>query len=253
MKMNNAVQAKLREIVARYGSSVIDDPLRCQGLLNDLCPASRREVTSLILVLKEGVPWELVKAGKNAPRHVILTRLAKQVSDNIGLSEDVARWAVESWARAVESLPPAAVAKHQSPALAQAKSPNPIKPVRPAILRRPVQPKKPPPVPRVAQPAVTMPGKQAGQSLTPRKLSDAVQHPLVLIPLAICVVAALYLVFLSALSGGGTAAIAVLTASGIVAVVSFVLLYTRTPAQVAPHPQQPKGPVVNPPPTKGPP
>jgi hypothetical protein len=113
MRMNDAVQAKLKEIVVRYGVSVIDDPLRCQGLLNDLCPSSRREISSLILVLKEGVPTDLMKAGKNTPRQALAARLSRQVADNVGLSEDVARWAVESWARAIESLPPAVQARHQ--------------------------------------------------------------------------------------------------------------------------------------------
>jgi hypothetical protein len=244
MRMNDAVQAKLKEIVVRYGVSVIDDPLRCQGLLNDLCPSSRREISSLILVLKEGVPTDLMKAGKNTPRQALAARLSRQVADNVGLSEDVARWAVESWARAIESLPPAVQARHQANAAARAKSAPPIKPIKPAKLPKPT------PVPV----AVTTPARAGtGMKVNLKTLSDAIQHPVVLTSLAVFIVSGLYLLLLSQLYGGLITAVVVVVASGGVAVISSIVIYRRirirnapgaglSPPQVRAATAAPKGP-----------
>jgi hypothetical protein len=242
MKMNDAVQAKLREIVIRYGVSVIDEPLRCQGLLNDLCPSSRREINSLILVLKAGVPVDLLKAGKNTPRQALCTRLSRQVTDNIGLSEDVARWAVESWARAVDALPPGVQARRQAPAALPAKSTRPIKPIKPIKPGRlPQQARPQQPVPGAA----TRPAKaMIGSRLSLPAIADTVQHPVVLTSLAIFIISGLYLVVLSRLYGGFALAIVVLAASGGVAAISSFVNYPRIrtrnmPVAGAPPPPPP--------------
>jgi hypothetical protein len=203
--MNATVQTKLRQIVAQYGISVIDDPLRCQGLLNDLCPMCKREVNSLILVLKEGVPLELIKAGGSTPRKAVASRLIRQIVDNHGLSEDVARWAVESWSRAVDSLDPAEIAK------ARAAVPK----VRVAT-----------PAPVVAKaPAKT---KAIKPSTTGWKtLSDTIQHQAVLLPVALFVVSGVYLLLLSPVYGAKAVATVLVILSGSVAIISFVVWYPR--------------------------
>jgi len=204
--MNATVQTKLKQIVAQYGMSVIDEPLRCQGLLNDLCPTSKREVSSLILVLKEGIPLELMKSSRNAPRQAVVSRLVRQVTDNIGLSEDVARWAVESWSRALDSMDPAAYAKALATPSKLARVATPAAPVakKAAVLKPPTLPK-----------------------INWKIVSDTLQHPAVLLPMSLCAVSAVYLLFLSSLYGGVVAAVVLLMASGGLTIGLFISYYKK--------------------------
>ncbi len=102
--MNNVPREKLREIIERHGRSVIEDARRCEGLLRDYCGQYRREVSVLIMALEERVPFDLLAASANAPREVLLARLATRLSDHLAMSEPAARWAVASWAVALGLL-----------------------------------------------------------------------------------------------------------------------------------------------------
>ena len=103
--MNNMPRQKLCEIIASYGPSLSDDPRRCEGLLRDLCGQHRREIHVLVGALKEGVATELQSsASRGLPQHVVFTRLAKKLQDNLGLADEAAQWAVASWALALGLL-----------------------------------------------------------------------------------------------------------------------------------------------------
>ncbi len=225
--MNATVQTTLRRIVAQYGMTVIDDPLRCQGLLNDMCPMSKREVNSLVLVLKEGVPIELIRAGRSAPRQAVASRLVRQVVDNIGLSEDVARWAVESWSRAVDSLDPAVAAKVRASAPKATRTPAPS----PAAVA-----KTPPKTKAIKPPLVNW-----------KAVSDTVQQPAVLLPVAVVVVSAMYLLLLSSIYGGQVAVVVILAVSGGVALAAFAFYYPRIRKQNIPSAKSPSAPPPPPP------
>lgn len=104
--MNNIPRQKLAELIATYGKSLSDDPRRCEGLLRDVCGEHRREIHVLVNALKEGVVTELTTASVSAgPPEVILTRLIRRLQENLGLTEDAARWSVESWALALGVIP----------------------------------------------------------------------------------------------------------------------------------------------------
>jgi hypothetical protein len=51
--------------------------------------------------LKERVPVDLLASQNSTPPVVFLSRLTKKLQDNLGLAEEAARWAVESWALAL--------------------------------------------------------------------------------------------------------------------------------------------------------
>lgn len=102
--MNNAPRETLREIVARHGRSVIEDPRRCEGLLRDYCGEYRREVSVLVMALEERVPTDMLSAPATAPREVLLARLSTRLCDHLALSEPAARWAVTSWALALDVI-----------------------------------------------------------------------------------------------------------------------------------------------------
>jgi len=99
--MNDLPRQKLGEIVAKHGTSVVDNPRRCEGLLRDYCGRFRREVSVLTMALEERVALDLLAASKTTPRQVLLGRLTQRLCDNLALSEQAARWAVNSWAFAL--------------------------------------------------------------------------------------------------------------------------------------------------------
>ncbi len=99
--MNDLPRQKLGEIVAKHGASIVDNPRRCEGLLRDYCGKFRREVSVLTMALEERVALDLLAAARTTPRQVLLGRLTQRLCDNLALSEQAARWAVDSWAFAL--------------------------------------------------------------------------------------------------------------------------------------------------------
>lgn len=99
--MNDLPRQKLREIVARHGPSIADDPRRCEALLRDHLGAHRREANVLASALEERVPQDIIAAPAGTPRAVLVARLTRRLADNLALDEEAARWAVGSWALAL--------------------------------------------------------------------------------------------------------------------------------------------------------
>jgi tricorn protease-like protein len=99
--MNNFPQQKLREIILQYGRSLCDDPRRCEALLRDFCGQYRQEVSVLVSALKERVAADLLASPHSVPSAILLARLTKRLQDDLGLTQEAARWAVESWALAL--------------------------------------------------------------------------------------------------------------------------------------------------------
>ncbi len=92
---------QLTYIITHYGKSIIDDSRRCEALLRDLCPEQRREVNVLVSALKEGIPHDLISMNKSMPEELTLSRLRKRLYDDLGMAEDFAHWAVETWGLAL--------------------------------------------------------------------------------------------------------------------------------------------------------
>ena len=99
--MNDVPRHALRQLIAKYGPDLCSDVRRCEGLLRDLCGAHRREINILTGALDERVPLDLLAAQSTIPRELLLTRLAKRLEDQLALTEEAARWAVDSWALAL--------------------------------------------------------------------------------------------------------------------------------------------------------
>jgi hypothetical protein len=96
--MNDTPRLKLIEIVARYGKTVTDDPRQLQGLLLDHCGECRREIRALMDAVNEGIPRDLSTASGAMPPAVLIANLTRRLLDKLPLAEDMARWAVETWA-----------------------------------------------------------------------------------------------------------------------------------------------------------
>jgi nitrous oxidase accessory protein NosD len=99
--VNNVVRQTLSEIITKYGPSLIDDPRRCEALLRDHCGQYKREINVLVGALRERVAADLMASSTVLPAGVLRARLERRLRDNLGLSEEASRWAVESWAVAV--------------------------------------------------------------------------------------------------------------------------------------------------------
>jgi hypothetical protein len=99
--MNDLPRQKLCELIAKYGSSLCDEPLRCEGLLRDFCGEYKGEIHVLVSALKERVAVDLLGSDGRVPQEALFARLNKRLRENLGLAEDAAQWAVESWALAL--------------------------------------------------------------------------------------------------------------------------------------------------------
>lgn len=99
--MNDIPRYKLRDIVHRYGLSVIDNPRRVRALLMDLCGQYRREIFVLGQAQEEAVPEDLQEVPDSIPLTMLISQLTHRMVENRALSQNAARWAVESWAYAL--------------------------------------------------------------------------------------------------------------------------------------------------------
>ena len=133
--MNNIPRQKLIEIIALYGPQTIDDPRRVEGLLRDFCGEHRREIKALVEAVRERMALDLRAFSGSHPPEMLIANLTRRLLDNSPMSEDMARWVVESWAVALgviaAPVTPAAVIP-QPPAA-------PVPTVTPPALAKPAQ------------------------------------------------------------------------------------------------------------------
>ena len=108
VEADELTRQKLCEILETYGRLVCDEPQRCEALLRDLCPGHRREVFLLVAALRERVVFDLLSSTEEAPEEIVVPAQIRKLCENLGLAEDAARWAVESWLFAVRKVPPSA-------------------------------------------------------------------------------------------------------------------------------------------------
>lgn len=136
--MNNEARLKLREIVDKYGQSVVNDPRRAKALLLDLCGQHRREIFVLNAAQEEHVANDLQDIKGGIPLPVLVAQLTRRLVDNRALAEDAARWAVMAWAYALglsdEESPPVVESASESatpPPLPVTPPPLPVTPSEP--------------------------------------------------------------------------------------------------------------------------
>jgi HEAT repeat protein len=99
--MDDRPRMVLKELIGRYGVSLTTDPRRTEGLLRDTCGSYPREIFVLVNAARQNVPADLLLPRHSLPLHLLLEFLAKRLRDELGLSDDASRWAVDSWAGAL--------------------------------------------------------------------------------------------------------------------------------------------------------
>jgi hypothetical protein len=106
--MNDFPRRNLKDIIGKYGSNIINEPLKVKGLLLDYCADSesvgitnfQKEIHLLGLALSQNIPQDLLNTSQNEPFEFKRIRLQKRLTD-LAVEEQAARWAIEAWAEAL--------------------------------------------------------------------------------------------------------------------------------------------------------
>lgn len=104
MSMTTGPVDALCRISETYGRGICREPQRLEAMLRDICPTHKREIFLLISALKEQVVSDLMDSHEGVPEEMVVARSCQRLSGNLGLTEDSARWAVESWLPAARIL-----------------------------------------------------------------------------------------------------------------------------------------------------
>lgn len=97
----DAPRETLRELVARYGTQLTDDPRRLRSLLRDLVGEHRLEISALVVAAEEGVGRQLLDSSGSLGA-ATAARLVDQLQSERALSAKAAKWSVEAWAEALD-------------------------------------------------------------------------------------------------------------------------------------------------------
>jgi hypothetical protein len=102
---DNTPGAKLKELVAQHGQSLVYDADKTQQLLLEACPNNTSEVQALVTAQRLSIPWELLNAGPNTDES-FFTRLSGTLEKGGPMSADAARWILQTWSDVLGVTPP---------------------------------------------------------------------------------------------------------------------------------------------------
>lgn len=103
--MSDIPRKKLIELINKHGPLLCNDPNRLEGLLRDVSSGYQREIFLLTVALKQHVCEDLVIKSAGVTTENLIKSLITRLCDNLGLAYDAARWAVVSWAIALNVIP----------------------------------------------------------------------------------------------------------------------------------------------------
>lgn len=101
--MNNTVREKLCEIINDHGIDISKEIKQCHALLCDYCSNYKREIAALMNVANQQGLEMLISDHDKNPQHLINTIISK-IYKNSAMSYQSIKWAVESWALALEVI-----------------------------------------------------------------------------------------------------------------------------------------------------
>jgi WD40 repeat protein len=126
-QFDESVPQTLGEILIRHGHAPLTDAKLCENLLKDYCGVFKEEISLLVLAVKERVASDLLVSQDGLQRDLLRALLVKRLRKGRTLNEGDARWAVESWARAIRTLS-RSESKIASGDLSPVSNPNPSNP-----------------------------------------------------------------------------------------------------------------------------
>jgi hypothetical protein len=96
--------ASLCAVMNVAGVSILDDPEKVAALLKEYSQGEyERERTILVLALMDNIPQELLKSHRGFTLVNTSVKLRRRLMEHYKMSEDFARWAIETWAKALET------------------------------------------------------------------------------------------------------------------------------------------------------
>jgi F-box protein 11 len=108
--LNDPVCQTVCEMVKQHAPSTWQDPQRCIALLKDLLGGNtryQREINVLAFALSDGAMSELQQQTRQQiPPEIVVKRLAQRLHADRGLDQDLARWAMDVWAKALVAYEP---------------------------------------------------------------------------------------------------------------------------------------------------
>src|SRR5277367_1292476 len=108
MEMSSEPLQALCQLSETYGRALCREPQKVEAMLRDLCPESKREIFLLVSALKEQILPDLMSVQVGAvggvPEEVIVSRSRRRLEENLGLTDESATWAVDSWLQAARIL-----------------------------------------------------------------------------------------------------------------------------------------------------
>ena len=95
--------ASLCAVINMHGRPILEEPDKVATLLEEMSHGDyQKERNALIIALKDNIPQELLKHQKGYTWVSTSTRLKKQLKENHGMTDNLARWVIETWAKALE-------------------------------------------------------------------------------------------------------------------------------------------------------
>jgi F-box protein 11 len=113
MDMNQQVRQKLIALFEKDNQELLANYRKLSGLLFDHCPIDRKEIRAILTAFEEHIPEELIK-GRNEPsKEMMVTRLTQKLLEASPMSDEAARWVVETWALALKVVSNSDLVKKQ--------------------------------------------------------------------------------------------------------------------------------------------
>jgi WD40 repeat protein len=113
--MNDLLRKKLCELLTTHGRALLEDRVQLEAMLWLDAGYDTRGMFALTSALDQRVPEQLLALPPGPARQGLVERLSQQLATEAHLAEESARWAVDSWAQAVSSLPHSPPAAQPSP------------------------------------------------------------------------------------------------------------------------------------------
>ena len=137
--LSECPQRTLRQLLADFGPALLDEPVRVDALLSDLCRSQNRERFLLVHALRQHIPSKLQSLLQNIADPG--RQFSQQLQERYGFSSEAADWAIDSWLFALkrstplEHAPP--LTDHRSRRKEEAeRAPNPLPPTTPPMPKR---------------------------------------------------------------------------------------------------------------------
>ncbi len=101
----DATRKNLIRIISQYGQSILEDPDKLKNLLLDLNQGlEKKEVNIIGNSLDDKVPFDLLKSKDLIPYEISSERSIQRLQNSYGVTEDLARWTVNTWAIALHVI-----------------------------------------------------------------------------------------------------------------------------------------------------